>query len=259
MKTVSDHLGREVSFTFPPKKIVSLCPAITETMYRMELQDEIVGRTRFCIHPQPDVKNAMNIGGTKDLHIERIHELKPDLIIAEKEENTKEMVAELEPHYPVFVFEIQTFSEALRMIHDVGMITGREDQASSLVQKIEAKFLALPDQSGSRIAYVIWKKPYMVVGKNTYIQSLLDKMGFVNPFTKYEGRYPAITEDDLQAASLDYLFLATEPYPFKEKDLPDFKELLPKTIPLIVDGEMFWYGGMMLEAASYFKKKFGHL
>lgn len=256
MKKIIDHLGRELSYSFPPKRIVSFCPAITETMYHLHLENEVVGRTRFCVHPQPQVNEAINVGGTKDLKMDRIHDLQPDLIIAEKEENTKEMVAELEEHYPVFVFEIQTYDDALRMIRDVGQITDRTSEASNMVSQISTQFMELPRMNNVRIAYVIWQNPYMVVGKNTYIQSLLHKMGFTNPFTHFEGRYPAITEDDLRKAELDYLFLATEPFPFRDQHIQKFSNLLPDTIPMIVDGEMFWYGAKMIEAATYFKKKF---
>lgn len=256
MKTVTDHLGRELSYSFPPKRIISFCPAITETMYHLHLQKEVVGRTRFCIHPQPEVNEAINVGGTKDMKLDRIHDVKPDFIIAEKEENTKEMVEELEKHYPVFVFEIQTYDDALRMIQDLGDITNRMTEAQRMIFDINTKFKQLPHMKNARVAYVIWKNPYMVVGKNTYIQSLLQKMGFVNPFIDYEGRYPAISEEDLWDAQLDYLFLATEPFPFQEKHVKEFRKQLPHTKPMIIDGEMFWYGAKMLEAVHYFKETF---
>jgi len=256
MKTVVDHLSRTVTYPFPPKKIVSLAPAITDTMYGLVLEEEIVGRTRFCIHPKDKVENALNIGGTKDIKLDRIHQLKPDLIIAEKEENTKEIVEELEQYYPVYVFEVQTVDDAFRMMADLGDITDRAKQANELIQNIKKVFKEIPHGQGKRIAYMIWQRPYMVVGKNTYIQSLLDKLGFVNPFTQFEGRYPEVTVDDLQRAQLDYLFLATEPFPFRDKHLNPMAELLPGVEPHIVDGEMFWYGVKMLEAVPYFKQTF---
>ena len=122
---IHDHLGRIVNLKHPPKRIISLVPAITETMYHLGLEKEIVGRTRFCKFPAEKIKQAVNIGGTKDIKLDRIHELKPDLIIAEKEENTKEIVETLEQHYPVFVFEVQHFQDVYRMIQDVGSLTER--------------------------------------------------------------------------------------------------------------------------------------
>lgn len=255
MNNVIDHLGRSVTFNYPPQRIISLAPAITETMYHLRLEEEIVGRTRFCIHPAKKVKNAINIGGTKDIKLERIHELKPDLIIAEKEENTKEIVELLEQHYPVFVFEVQTIQAAFNMIVDIGKLTDRLNEAIKLTDEIKSNFQPLPKVGGKRVAYVIWKKPYMVVGKNTYIQSLLEEMGFFNPFITFTGRYPVVTIEDLQHAALDYIFLATEPYPFREKHLEEFTQMLPNTNVAIIDGEMFWYGAKMIEAASYFTNK----
>lgn len=252
---VKDHLGRTIEYPFPPNKIISLAPAITNTMYALNLESEIVGRTRFCIHPKDKIEQAINIGGTKDLKLERIHELKPDLIIAEKEENTKEMVETLEQFYPVYVFEVQTINDALNMIVDLGAIVNRKDNAEILVKKISTAFLNLPNKNGKKAAYMIWQKPYMVVGKDTYIQSMLQKLGFSNPFIHFHGRYPEVTMEDLRMAELDYLFLATEPYPFREQHLEEMRDLLPNTEPIILDGEMFWYGINMLEAVTYFQSK----
>lgn len=256
MRHFKDHLGRSVTVSYPPKRIISLVPAITETMYHLGLEKEIVGRTRFCIHPKSKVKRVKNVGGTKDIKLERILERKPDLIIAEKEENTKEIVETLEQYVPVFVFEIQSVSDAYRMITDVGKLTNRQIEASNLTDQIEKQFQKLPHSLQKRVAYVIWKKPYMVVGKDTYIQSMLEKMGFLNPFTSFKGRYPSVTEDDLREANLDYIFLATEPYPFRQNHIKEFQQMLPGTIPFVIDGEMFWYGAKMVKATEYFLEKF---
>ncbi|MCG5105327.1 ABC transporter substrate-binding protein [Oceanobacillus alkalisoli] len=251
--SVRDHLGRLVPLVRKPERIISFVPAITETMYHLGLDKKIVGRTRFCKFPEDKVQHAVNIGGTKDMKLDRIHELKPDLIIAEKEENTKEMVETLEKHYPVFVFEVQHFKDVFPMIEDIGRLTDREKAAIQLMQQIKNAFQVLPHGKNNRVAYVIWQKPYMVVGKDTYINSLLEEMGFSNPFTEAEGRYPMVNEKDFKKAKLDEVFLATEPFPFREKHLDVFEKMLPHTKVRIVDGEMFWYGAKMVEAAAYFK------
>ena len=256
MKQITDQLGRKLSYSYPPQRIISFAPAITETLFSLDLRKEIIGRTRFCIHPKGIIEQVVNVGGTKDMKIERIHALKPDIIIVEKEENTKEMVEELEEFFPVFVFEVQTVKDALKMIVDLGNLTDRTRQAVDLEQKIIAAFRRIPTRIGkARAAYVIWKNPYMVVGKNTYIQSLLEKLGFENPFVKFEGRYPSVTEEDLRAAKLDYILLATEPYPFQEKHKQEFLQISPDANIKIVDGEMFWYGVKMVDAAKYFKEE----
>src|SRR5690625_3772748 len=239
MQEIVDHVNRKVTYRFPPERIISLAPAITNTLYSLNLENEIIGRTRFCIHPSNQVEKAVNIGGTKDVKIDRIHKLNPDLIIAEKEENTKEIVEQLEQYYPVFVFEVQTVDDAFRMMTDLGDIVNRQIEATSLITEIKRTFINLPQFQRKKVAYVIWKHPYMVVGDNTYIQSLLDKMGFINPFTNVSGRYPEVTIENLKEANLDYIFLATEPYPFREKDIVTMADLLPGVQPIIIDGEMF--------------------
>lgn len=254
MKQITDQLGRKLSYSYPPQRIISFAPAITETLFSLDLRKEIIGRTRFCIHPKGIIEQVVNVGGTKDMKIDRIHELQPDLIIVEKEENTKEMVEELEQHYPVYAFEVQTVAGAMQMIKDLGTIVNRTDEATKLIHHIQTAFTDFPSlYKGKRVAYVIWQNPYMVVGEHTYIQSLLDKLGFVNPFIEFAGRYPTVTKADLQAADLDYILLATEPFPFQEKHISIFGDMLPTTKPIIVDGEMFWYGVKMIEAVPYFK------
>src|SRR5699024_758885 len=195
-----------------------------------------------------------NVGGTKDIKMNRIHELNPDLIIAEKEENTKEIVETLEVDYPVFVFEIQTINDVLKMINDIGLLTNCHQRAKKLQTDIVDAFLAFPYVNGKRIAYVIWKKPYMVVGKHTYIQSLLDTMGFINPFTSFPGRYPIVSIKDLQNASLDYIFLATEPYPYREKHLQEFTDTLRNTTRIISKHKTFWYVQKIIQYKKLFEK-----
>lgn len=259
MRNVKDALGREVTYSFPPERMIAFDPAITETLYHFGLDERIVGRTRFCKHPKEKVKNAVNIGGTKDMKIERIHELKPDLIIMEKEENTKEMVETLERFYPVYVCEIQTVDDGIHLIEELGDLTGCVPEASQLKTKVETAFNTLPEIEPVRVAYMIWKRPYMAVGRDTYINNTLEKLGFVNPFANLEERYPAVNEEDLQDAELDYIFLSSEPYPFRDKNHAEFLSFLPDVTPVNIDGEMFWYGVKMLEAATYFRDFIGRL
>lgn len=252
-KSVIDHLGRHVTYAFPPKRIVSLCPGITDTLFALDLENEIVGRTRFCIYPKDKVTNVKAVAGTKDIKLESIQNVNPDLIIVEKEENTKEIVEELEQYFPVYVAEVQSVDDAYHMIEDIGNLTDRSATALRLVQSIKQQFNDLPNTAGKRAAYVIWKKPYMVVGQDTYIQSLLERMGFVNPFVHFEGRYPVASIKDFQDAKLDILLLASEPFPFKEKHIAEFRKFLPDVEVTLVDGEMFWYGPRMATAPLYMK------
>ena len=250
---VHDHVGRAVCYPFPPKRIISLCPAITETLFLLGLKEEIVGRTQYCIFPVNEVASVPTVGGTKQIQLQKIIELQPDLIICEKEENTKEMVEQLAAHFPVYVAQVESVDDAYRMIRDIGAVVHRLNEANTLVEQITEAFSALPKHTG-RVAYMMWRKPYMVVGAPTYIDSVLTTLGFTNPFAHVEGRYPAVTVDDLQQAQLDVLLLSSEPFPFSDKHVKELAVHLPNTRIVLVDGEMFWYGARMQQAAHYFQQ-----
>lgn len=250
-KEVIDHLGRTVKYEFPPKRIISLCPGMTETLYTLNLENEIVGRTRYCIYPSDKVEGATIVGGIKEIDPETIGKLNPDLIIVEKEENTPEIVAALEKRYPVYSAEVQSVQDAYRMIEDIAALTDRELQGQQLVGDIKKEFAAFSGMKGKRAAYIIWRNPYMAVGNTTYINSLLEEIGFINPFAELDGRYPSVGEEEFQRANLDYIFLASEPFPFKEKHKAEFLKMAPNAEIHILDGEMFWYGAKMKKAAKY--------
>ncbi|WP_205762802.1 cobalamin-binding protein [Aneurinibacillus aneurinilyticus] len=255
IKNITDHTGRLVTYSYPPQRIVSLCPSLTDTLFALGLNERIVGRTQFCIHPAKEVQNVRRVGGTKQIKTDIINELNPDLIIAEKEENPKEMVESLAKSYPVYVTDVESYEDALRMITDLGEVTGTAKAAHAMVCDINAAFSFLKPASGIRVAYLIWQKPYMAAGNHTYIHSLLEKCGFVNVFKDAPGRYPQITEDDLRAANPDYIFLSSEPFPFQETHVQLFREMIQGSKPVLVDGEMFsWYGVHMKEAAPYFQR-----
>jgi ABC-type Fe3+-hydroxamate transport system substrate-binding protein len=255
-KIVTDHLGRTVKFTYPPKRIISIVPGITDILYSLKLEKEIVGRTRYCIYPKDKTGQAKTIGGTKKVKPDQIRELNPDLIIAEKEENTKEIVEQLEKEFPIYVCEIQAVDDTFKIIEDLGAITDRQTESEELQSEIKTAIQSLPSGQGKRFAYVIWQNPYMAVGSHTYITSLLKKMGFVNAFANDDSRYPEVSEDDFRNADLDYIFLATEPFPFREKHIQQFSELFPDVHVMSLDGEMFWYGPRMIEASPYFNRVF---
>ncbi|HET7578484.1 MAG TPA: helical backbone metal receptor [Bacillales bacterium] len=249
-KAFRDHLRRKIDLPFPPKRIVSLCPSITETLFDLGLEDRIVGRTRYCIHPEDLVKNVKTVGGTKKIKQDVIDELNPDLIVAEKEENPKEAIEALETHYPVFVTDVETYDDGLRMILDLGTLTDREEKAAEMVSAIKKKFQNLLRTKKQTVAYVIWKNPYMVAGSQTYIDSLLEKAGFTNVFGNLSERYPTVSIEDFREASPDTIFLASEPFPFQESHRKEFEQQVPKSQITRIDGEICWYGSRMLKAAD---------
>ena len=250
---LTDHIGRQVTIPTTPKRIISICPAITETLFALGLQDEIIGRTKYCIFPEGIVESVETVGGTKEVKEEKIRALQPDLILAEKEENTLEIVHALEKIAPVFVLEVQSIQDAYRFTKTLGALTNKKSEAAQLMDACKAVFPSSREQV-KNAAYVIWRKPYMVVGKSTYINDVLHTLGFHNPFVKEGSRYPAVTKEGLADANLDVLFLASEPFPYKEKHIEEFQAFLPNTKIVLVEGEMFWYGSRMEIAGSYLER-----
>ncbi len=158
MTELQDHLERRVVVPANPRRIISLCPSITETLFDLGLEDRIVGRSRYCIHPRKKVVRAASVGGTKAIDFERLSSLEPDLIIAEKEENTREIVDTIEQRYAVFVMDVTSVQTALRMISDLGYITGSEKQATRLARQIHSGFQSLePLIVPRRTLYLIWR------------------------------------------------------------------------------------------------------
>ncbi|MCY0874890.1 MAG: helical backbone metal receptor [Firmicutes bacterium] len=249
-----DQLGREVEMPEHPERIISLCPSLTETLFALGVGDRVVGRTRHCIHPQGQVKRAQNVGGTKDVHEEVIASLNPDLILCEKEENTKEIVDSLSTKYPVYVVDVHTVEDALTMVADLGVVVDARDEAQRLVQEIRTELQDLPTDRPRTMAYLIWKDPYMAAGGDTYLDSLLTRAGFVNVFGHSESRYPQIAIAQLQALSPDVVFLSSEPYPFKEAHRANLQSLLPDAQVKLIDGEICWNGARMRYAVSVLRR-----
>jgi ABC-type Fe3+-hydroxamate transport system substrate-binding protein len=254
MKIYSDQLNRPISLANSPQRIISLVPSQTELLFDLGKGDKVVGRTKFCIHPADEVKNIQRIGGTKNLNIELIKSLQPDLIIANKEENTKEQIDELVKHFPVWISDIQTLYDALDMITKIGELLEAEQKAKEMVSQIQANFSALKNTTPKKVIYFIWQNPYISVGADTFISAMLQSAGFENVL-KNKSRYPEISEEEIRNSDAEFLFLSSEPYPFKEKQKHEFEKLFPTKKIILVDGEMFsWYGSRLLKAADYFLK-----
>jgi ABC-type Fe3+-hydroxamate transport system substrate-binding protein len=254
-----DQLNREVDLPLVPQRIISVVPSQTELLFYLGLNEEVVGITKFCIHPKDKFKSTAKVGGTKTLNINKIKALKPDLIIANKEENELNQIEELTTVCPVWISDINNLTEALDMIEKVGGLVNRKTEAKTLSQAITRQFdeLKIPALN-LKAAYFIWRKPYMVAGKNTFIDSMVQECGLTNAFDieRYPEVYPAMITD----ANPDVILLSSEPYPFKERHIAEFKILLPDAIVKMVDGEIFsWYGSRLLEAPAYFRRLMGEL
>jgi ABC-type Fe3+-hydroxamate transport system substrate-binding protein len=248
-----DQAGRAVEINKNPQKIISLVPSQTELLADLGLEEEVIGITKFCIHPDKWFRNKIRVGGTKTVKMDIIHQLQPDLIFANKEENVKEQVEELAKQYPVWISDINNLEDALQMIREIGSITGKEKSANNVITQVREKFSALAAPGyRPKVCYLIWKDPYMTVGGDTFIHSMLETAGFDNIFS-HLNRYPEISINDLKKDGCELLLLSSEPFPFKQKHIDELQEQLPATKIRLADGEMFsWYGSRLLKAPTYF-------
>jgi ABC-type Fe3+-hydroxamate transport system substrate-binding protein len=252
---ISDQTGYKLELKSVPKRIVSIVPSQSELIWDLGLQNELVGITRFCIHPNEMFSGVERVGGTKKLDLDKIRSLKPDLIIGNKEENEKEQIEALRKEFPVWMSDIYTLDDALEMMLAIGKIADRNEKAQQLVEGIKAAFQQIDAKAwkGKRVAYFIWYKPFMVAAKHTFIDHILERMGLVNVFGEME-RYPEITPDLIKKAAPDHILLSSEPYPFGQKHMDELKQISPDSKILLVDGEMFsWYGSRLQYAPQYLK------
>lgn len=248
-------MGVELTINYPPQRIVSLVPSQTELLFDLGLDNEIVGITKFCIHPIEKFATRAKIGGTKKLLIEKIRDLKPDLIIGNKEENTQREIELLRQEFPVWMSDIYNLEDAMKTITEIGALVNRDPEAAYLNHLINVGFtdlqaLALQKNINQNVAYLIWKDPYMLAGKNTFIDDILTKIGLINVIK--ESRYPELTIPQLVTYNPQLVFLSSEPYPFKQKHIDEINEALSNAQVMLVDGEMFsWYGSRLVKAVEY--------
>ncbi len=253
----TDQLHRSIEITCPPKRIVSLVPSQTELLFDLGLENNICGITKFCVHPPQLKKTKTIIGGTKNLRMQMISDLQPDLIIANKEENDRAQIEILAKEFPVWISDIRNFADALEMIRHIGIITNTDTKAATIIEKIMTaretftsgfrRDTILPD-----VIYLIWKDPYISVGGDTFIHAMLELAGFQNRLAGM-ARYPAITEDDLRTLNPRVVLLSSEPFPFKPDHCAAIQKILPDAVVRLADGEAFsWYGSRMQYAFEHF-------
>lgn len=249
---IRDSLNRPFNINSRPQRIISLVPSQTELLVDLGLEKEIVGITKFCVHPQYLKSTKTIVGGTKQVHLDKIKKLQPDIIFCNKEENTKTMVKALQDIAHVHVSDIKTLEDNVRLINDYGKILKVESKAEALAEKLQIQQNQfqqfINDKDIKKVGYLIWREPWMAVGSDTFIDHILSLNHFENVFA-YQSRYPEIDISNL--SELDFLFLSSEPYPFKTKHFDDIP--IDNSKIKLVNGEFFsWYGSRMLMAFDYF-------
>lgn len=254
-KQFTDQLGKTITINYPPKRIISLVPSQSELLYDLGLNEEIIGITKFCIHPIDKSASCTKVGGTKNLKIDVIRALNPDLIIGNKEENTRSEIELLQEEFPVWMSDISSLEESITTISQIGELVDKAPEAAYLNHLIHAGFNDLQSLAASKkidktVAYLIWKDPYLAAGGSTFIDDILRKIGLNNVINQL--RYPEIDLHRLQALNPQLIFLSSEPYPFKSKHMDEIQLVLPEAKIMLVDGEMFsWYGSRLVKAVEY--------
>lgn len=245
-------MGLTVSLPATPRRIVSLVPSQTELLHALGLDEEVVGITKFCVHPPGWRGIKKLVGGTKHFDFDAIASLNPDLIIGNKEENYQEGIDALRSNYPVWMSDIDTLDDAYAMIHQVCALVDRAAAAHTMVRAIQQAFSNQPPVAARRALYLIWRNPWMAAGTDTFIHAMMQQAGFINAVQA--SRYPELTIAHIQQLNPEVVLLSSEPYPFREHHQREVQAYCPQASVQLVDGEMFsWYGSRLLLAAEYFK------
>jgi ABC-type Fe3+-hydroxamate transport system substrate-binding protein len=250
----TDQMGRIFAYGQNPMRIVSLVPSITELLFDLGLADRLVGRTKFCILPDPEVKSIPVVGGTKQIHFDVIERLKPDLIIGNKEENTKEDIEFLEKIYPVWMSDVEKWEDMIDLILKLGHLTGQSSRSDQLIiqyEQLYGEWWEFFAKKQLNVAYLIWRNPFMAAGSGTFIDNFLNFLGIKNAFNHLQ-RYPEINASTELSGKVSHVFLSSEPYPFTEIHFSEVQTIFPGASIIIVDGMFFsWYGSRLLHMKKY--------
>ena len=260
MPSAIDGRGQRVTLSALPERIVSLVPSTTESLLALGCGQRVVGVTRFCVHP-PLAKSLPKVGGTKDVEIARVAALAPDLVIGNVEENTADILAEIEQRWPLYASFPRTVDAAIGDLMQLGALLGVAEAAAHHVRTVEAARAQLHAAAHAfRYVYLIWRRPWMAVSGDTFISAMLAEAGGVNAFADHPERYFALTPAALAASGADVVLLSSEPFPFKERHRAELAAAsgLPLDALALVDGELCsWHGTRMAEAMHYLRTAAG--
>lgn len=249
----TDQLNKTIQLETYPKRIISIVPSQSELLWNLGLREDLVGITKFCIHPQQMFDTVERVGGTKNLNIDKIRALKPDVIIGNKEENEQSQILELQKEFNVWMSDIFTLEDALKMIEGIGTLVNKSEEALLIKHQIQHSFLNLQHASKTGL-YLIWNKPYMAAGRATFIGDMMQKIGIQNVLLQ-NSRYPELSLEEIKALNPDIVLLSSEPYPFKEEHIKELQNELPTSKVILVDGELFsWYGSRLTKSVTYFNE-----
>ena len=268
--SITDDMGFRLDLERPPRRVVSLVPSWTETLFALGLKRRVVGITKFCVEPAEAVASIPKVGGTKNPDLRAIQKLNPDLVIANAEENRREDVEKIrEQGVPVMTTYPKTIAGAVEAILKLGKALGKEHEADAMAREIVRNVSAIEASVGVwrklpfRVFCPIWKNPWMAFNADTYAHDVLRMLGFNNIFSAAGERYPRTTLEEAIERKPDIILLPDEPYEFKERDVEALKKVLPPALArrvLIVSGrDLHWYGVHMVKGLTTLASKLARL
>lgn len=260
MIVVKDQLGREHTFEQMPKRIVSLVPSVSETLFDLGLEDELVGVTTACLHPYHLKVTREQVGDTKKIDFEKIRQLNPDIIIANIEENTVEEIERLKGICPIWLTHVKNLDHNIQLIDALGQLFNKRIEARKWMDKITFAQKDLTglvrDKQGVKVAYFVGKDPFRVAGEGTIINEFLTLNQFENVYATRVELYPEVEIKKIRLeGDPEVVFLPSVPYAFQEEDAFEIGRFTHHGKTVFVDGEMFtWYGTHVCKAFDYFKQ-----
>ena len=228
-------------------RIASLVPSLTETLFALGLGERVVARTGFCTHPRDAVRRVPKIGGTKDPDLAKLREIGPSHLIVNVDENRREDVDAARAFVPsIVVTHPMGPEDNARLLQLLGAIFSRVADAKALAADCRSALAELDDATAAlprqRVLYLIWRKPWMTVARDTYVSRTLARAAFDTLPSRSDRRYPEVDDEDAAWRDAERILLSTEPYAFRERDAVALRESTAKPVELI-DGEWTsWYG-----------------
>lgn len=241
-----------------PRRIVSLVPSLTEALFDLGLGARVVGVTDWCVHPAEPVAGLPKVGGTKDTDVAAVVALRPDLVIANHEENTARTVRKLAAAgIPVWVTYPRTVQDGAALLRQLAALGASAEAIRTVVEPVEAAVAeaerTLPARP-VRVFCPVWREPWMSVGADTYAHAMLALSGGANVFAeRRERRYPIVTLAELAAAAPDVILLPDEPYAFGPRDVAELRALCARVH--CIDGTwVSWYGARIRPALAALRR-----
>ena len=258
MIVITDSTGKKIQFFEAPKRVVSLIPSITETLFDLGVGDAVAGISKYCVHPEDGVKQKQKVGGQKNPDFEVIEKINPDLIILNQEENKPEHIEWLSRRYKTWVTYPRSFKDAECLVRELGQVFSVESKAAEFAGQITDSIaeLHLNHRKKRRALYLIWRNPWMSINQDTFIHSAMNLHGLENVWAQKNDRYFEVSSKDIESADPDVIILPDEPYHFKEKHKSEFMHLSISAVRnnriFLADGTYFcWYGTRTAKASRY--------